>query len=189
MSSERVAGRIAAMGAEFDELLAEPLGGLTTEQRTEALFEWETLMRRQAVMGHRLIAALAEVPVAELGEPTLAAALATLLRISKADAGRRIHEAEDLGPRSALTGEPLEPVLSCTAAAQARGAIGGEHVRIIRRFFDQLNAMPRSGCWTCRRRALGTCRSSRGLWRQRRLWCRMRTSCNDQHGNIDNKAS
>ena len=126
------------MGAEFDELLAEPLGGLTTEQRTEALFEWETLMRRQAVMGHRLIAALAEVPVAELGEPTLAAALATLLRISKADAGRRIHEAENLGPRSALTGEPLEPVLSCTAAAQARGAIGGEHVRIIRRFFDRL---------------------------------------------------
>jgi DMSO reductase anchor subunit len=35
--------------------------------------------------------------------------------------------------------------------------------RISRRFFDQLNAMPRSGCWTCRRRALGTCRSARRL--------------------------
>jgi len=89
-------------------------------------------------MTHRLVAALAEVPIEELGEPTLAAALATLLRISKAEAHRRVHQAQDLGPRTALSGEALEPVLSQTAAAQRRGEIGGEHVQIIRRFFDQL---------------------------------------------------
>ena len=51
-----------------------------------------------------------------------------------------IHHAEDLGSCSALTGEALEPVLSHTAAAQRRGEIGAEHVKIIRRFFDRLPA-------------------------------------------------
>jgi hypothetical protein len=48
-----------------------------------------------------------------------------------------------------------------------------------------LAAFRRTRC----RRGLGTCRSARSLWRQRRLWFRVRTSCNDRHGNIDNKAS
>ena len=37
-----------------------------------------------------------------------------------------------------MTGEPLAPMLTNTAAAQRRGQIGAEHVQIIRRFFDQL---------------------------------------------------
>ena len=95
-------------------------------------------MRRLPVVTHRLVAGLAQVPTEELGESTLAAALARLLRISKAEAHRRIHEARDLGPRCAGTGEALEPVLSYTAAAQRRGDIGAEQVRIIGRFVDQL---------------------------------------------------
>ncbi len=31
------------------------------------------------------------------------------------EAGRRLDEAAQLGPRRTLTGEPLEPVLPCTA--------------------------------------------------------------------------
>ena len=82
--------------------------------------EWEALTRRLPAMTHRLVAALADVPTEELGEPTLAAALSTLLRISKVDAHRRIHEAADLGPRSALTGE----VFGAGAVAHGRGAVG-----------------------------------------------------------------
>ena len=37
-----------------------------------------------------------------------------------------------------MTGEPLEPVLTNTAAAQSRGQIGAEHVKIIRKFFKKL---------------------------------------------------
>ena len=37
-----------------------------------------------------------------------------------------------------MTGEVLEPVLAHTAAAQARGDVGAEHVGVIRRFFDKL---------------------------------------------------
>ena len=117
--------------------MAERGCGSTAERLAVAL-RGRALLRRLPAMTHRLVAELAQVPVEELGEPTMAAALATLLRISKDEAHRRIHEAEDLGPRAAVSGEPLAPVLSHTAAAQRRGAIGVEHVKIIRRFFDRL---------------------------------------------------
>ena len=87
----------------------------------------------------RILARLAsESDPKALGGTSLANVLATRMRISPREARRRIADTEDLGPRRALTGEPLEPCLAETAAAQARGAIGAEHVRIIRKFFDEL---------------------------------------------------
>jgi hypothetical protein len=64
--------------------------------------------------------------------------LSTLLRVSKTEGNRRVREAEDLGPRAAITGEPLQPLLTNTAEAQQCGRIGTEHVAIIRRFFAKL---------------------------------------------------
>jgi hypothetical protein len=75
----------------------------------------------------------------ELGA-TLCSALADRLRTTKAEAGRRIAEAADLGQRRALTGEPLAPQLAATAAAQRDGLIGDGHVRVIRNFFAHLPA-------------------------------------------------
>ena len=46
--------------------------------------------------------------------------------ISGADAGRRLAEATQLGTRRTVTGDPLEPELPATAAAQARGEIGAD---------------------------------------------------------------
>ena len=141
MSSERIGKRIAAMAAELADLVAEPFDALSTAERCAVSAQWEGLLRSQAVVGHRLVAGLGEAPVAELGETSVAAALSTLLRISRAEANRRVGEAAALAPRRALSGEVLAPVLAGTAAAQARGAIGAEHVRIIRRFLDQLPAV------------------------------------------------
>ncbi|KAA0090942.1 HNH endonuclease, partial [Mycolicibacterium sp. P1-18] len=42
------------------------------------------------------------------------------------------------GPRTALNGQPLDPKLAPTAAAQGTGAIGPEHVTEIRSFLDKL---------------------------------------------------
>ena len=137
MSSVAVSKRIAALTADFEALLAESVDGSAAERAATA-YEWERFERRLPAMRHQVVASLAGVPAEELGEPSLASALSTLLRISKAEANRRIHEAEDLGPRTAMTGEPLAPMLTNTAAAQRRGQIGAEHVQIIRRFFDQL---------------------------------------------------
>ncbi|MDQ2637533.1 MAG: HNH endonuclease, partial [Actinomycetota bacterium] len=64
--------------------------------------------------------------------------LATALRISKDAATKRINAGDRLGPRRTLTGEPLAPKLPNVAAAQQRGDIGAEHVRVITKFFDEL---------------------------------------------------
>ena len=133
-----VAAHISALDAELDAVLRQPLGSLSVAERLVATQQLETFTRRVDAARNLLVASLAGVPTEELGEPSLAAALSTVLRISKDEANRRIKEAADLGPRAAVTGEPLEPVLPMTAAAQARGQIGAEHVKIIRRFFDKL---------------------------------------------------
>ena len=57
---------------------------------------------------------------------------------SKGEARKRVKQAGLLGPRRALTGEPLPPKAPNVAAAQARGQIGAEHVKIIEKFFADL---------------------------------------------------
>ncbi len=102
---------------------------LTTPERMRALEHLERGARRMRTPGHALINQLdAQAGEEELGG-TLRCALADRLRITKADAGRRIAEAEDLGERRALTGEPLTPRLCQTAAAQRDGLIGDGHVK------------------------------------------------------------
>jgi hypothetical protein len=54
----------------------------------------------------------------------LPSALANLLLISRGEASRRIHEAADLGPRRALTGEPLQPVLPAFVGPRPDGTLG-----------------------------------------------------------------
>jgi len=86
----------------------------------------------------------------ELGAKSWQAVLSERLRIGGVEAHRRLGEAKELGPRVALNGEPLAPVLAKVAAAQADGTIGSEHVTILRRFFTQLplsvDAVTREQC-------------------------------------------
>ncbi|WP_414688412.1 HNH endonuclease signature motif containing protein [Mycobacterium sp.] len=90
---------------------------------------------------HRMLARLAvEASPAALGGASLADVLCSRLRISKTEAHRRLTDAELLGPRTALTGEPLPPKLPTVAAAQQRGDIGPEHLKVITTFFDDLPA-------------------------------------------------
>jgi len=56
-------------------------------------------------------------------------------------ASSRIADARLLAQRTAMTGEKLDPLLPHTAAGVSDGTIGGEHVRIIRRFFAHLPAV------------------------------------------------
>ncbi len=66
--------------------------------------------------------------------------IADRLHISPTQAGQRIKAAADLGPRQALTGEPLPPLLPHTAQARARGRINDEHLSVIRSFLAELPA-------------------------------------------------
>jgi hypothetical protein len=113
---------------------------LTTPERLGLLEKLEAEARRLPVPGHELINQLAEqADEAELGG-RLPAALADRLRISRGEAARRVAEAADLGPRRALTGEPLVALLTATAAAQRAGRIGAAHVQVIRGFVHRLPA-------------------------------------------------
>jgi hypothetical protein len=111
---------------------------LTTPERLAVLENLEQMRRGQPAIEHALINQLAEqADATELGGK-LPAVLANRLRISRAEASRRIHEAADLGERRALNGEPLEPVLPATAEAQRNGDLGPGHVAVIRSFWHRL---------------------------------------------------
>lgn len=81
----------------------------------------EKIRRRLPAAEHPFINKLADqTDQTELGGK-LPFALAERLHISRGEASRRIHEAADLGPRRTLTGQPLPPLLTATAAAQRAG--------------------------------------------------------------------
>ncbi|CAM4237730.1 DUF222 domain-containing protein [Mycobacterium basiliense] len=130
---------IAEAFAELDVVVSRVLGlsfeVLTTPERLVYLERLEREARRLPVVGHSLInQASQQAGEEELGG-TLPAVLARRLRITRAQAARRIAEAADLGPRRALSGEALAPRLTATAAAQRDGRLGEGQVRVIRDFF------------------------------------------------------
>lgn len=135
---EGVEEAIDALRAAVSCLQGHSYEGLTTPERLKLLEILECETRKLQAFSHQLINQIAEQSNSvELGGK-LSWVLADRLHITRAEAGRRIAEAADLGPRRALSGEPLAPVLPATAAAQRDGAIGADHVAVIRRFFHQL---------------------------------------------------
>jgi hypothetical protein len=127
-----------ALRAVVSRIAERSFDALTTPERMALLERLEHETRRLRVPGHALINQIAEqADSTELGG-NLSQVLAERLRITRGEANRRVAEAADLGPRRAITGEPLPPRLPATAAAQREGAIGPAHVAVIRRFFDQL---------------------------------------------------
>ena len=127
-----------ALDSELDRLCALSFDVFTTPERLRALERLERVARRLRAPQHTLINQLhAQAGEQELGG-TLRCALADRLRITKTEAGQRINDAADLGQRRALTGEPLTPQLTATAAAQRQGLIGDGHVKVIRSFLAHL---------------------------------------------------
>ena len=139
-SREEIVEVLDAFDGAVDRLCELSFDVLTTPELFRTLQRLERGARRQRSPQHALINHLdAQAGDEELGG-TLRCALADRLRITKTEASRRIADAADLGPRRALTGEPLAPLLSHTAAAQRDGLIGDGHVKEIRRFFAHLPA-------------------------------------------------
>jgi Domain of unknown function (DUF222) len=137
-SREEVVDVFDALRAGLKRALDLRCDALTTPERLALLESCEWIRRCLPAVEHPLINQLAEqADATELGGK-LAPALANRLQITRAEASRRIHEAEDLGERRALNGEALPPVLPVTAEAQRNGAIGAGHVAVIRGFFHRL---------------------------------------------------
>jgi hypothetical protein len=136
---DTVLGAVAGLEAAVDALVGVSFDGLTAPEVVQVLARLETVSRRQPVVEHRLVGTLVRDGSArDLGAKSVTEVLTTALRISPADANRRIKDAAELGQRTALTGEPLPPLLPHVAAGQAAGRISGEHIAIIRSFFKHL---------------------------------------------------
>lgn len=125
--------------AGVDDRVVCVVGTIGDGGRTlDALQRCEKIRRRLPAAEHPFINKLADqTDQTELGGK-LPFALAERLHISRGEASRRIHEAADLGPRRTLTGQPLPPLLTATAAAQRAGHLGPAHVQVIRCFLHQL---------------------------------------------------
>jgi hypothetical protein len=140
-SREEIVEKFDELHGVVSWLLDQSFDALTTPECLAMLERLERETRRLPVPGHALINQLSrQASESELGGK-LGHALANRLRITRGEAGRRIREAEDLGPRRSITGEPLPPRLEATAAAQRAGEIGAGHVGVIRKFMEHLP------CW------------------------------------------
>jgi Domain of unknown function (DUF222) len=148
-SREEIQGDFDALRAAVSRIVGHAFDALTTPERLALLEGLERETRRLRAPGHALINGLAEqAGPQELGGP-LPHALADRLRITRGEARRRVAEAADLGPRRALTGQALAPLLTATARPQRDGSIDPAHVAVVRRFFDQLPASVDLGTRAC----------------------------------------
>ena len=137
-SREDIEAFFDALDADADRGSDMSFDVLTSPELLRMLERLEKVARRLPAIGHQLINQLAEQPPPEELGGKLSHVLADRLRITRSEANRRITEAADLGPRRALTGQALPPLLTATAAAQRDGTIGAGHIQVIRRFFEQL---------------------------------------------------
>jgi Domain of unknown function (DUF222) len=135
---EEIVARFDALRTAMSGVLELTFDVLTTPERLAMLQLCETFRRQLPAVEHPLLNQVSEqADHTELGGK-LPSALADRLRITRAEASRRIHEAADLGERKAITGETLPPLLTATAAAQRTGNIGAAHVAVIRGFVHRL---------------------------------------------------
>lgn len=138
---DTVLGALASIETALNVLAAASLDGFTPPELLELLARREVIARRGPALDHRIIHGLrSQARPGELGSTTWPKVLAERLQVSAEEASRRLTDAADLGPRTAVTGEALAPVLPHFAAAQAHGQVGAEHLRITRKFFKKLPA-------------------------------------------------
>ncbi len=123
-----------ALDAAVEMLGAADIEELPAPERFAAIERLESAIRRQVALSHNQIARLERYE----GCPPISVVLADVLRISRAAAKRRVRDAEQLTPRTALTGQPLAPLLPATGEAWNAGLLDGEHVRVIQKFFRDL---------------------------------------------------
>ena len=145
--TQKVASReaLAAVLDRYDTACAElekvSFTALTCRESLAVLTRREKVLRAGAGVEHRLIAQLTSTGTpGELGATKWSSVLAERLRISTTEANRRLDEAADLGPRTTLSGEVLDPKLPTFAAGIASGTVGAENVKIARAVIAKIPA-------------------------------------------------
>src|SRR4051812_49613987 len=127
MSEGDATAAVAGLEAAVDGLLGVPVDSLAATELASLLGAVEVQRRRLEAVDQRLLAAASTAGVAAaFGQAGIADVLTSLLQIDPREARARVGRAGDLGPRRAVSGGPLEPLLPGTAAAvAARAGSGG----------------------------------------------------------------
>ena len=120
------------------ELVNLPLDALGVADLFAVLDATETGRCQTPVIEHQAINRIAAQATPEQIGRSLKKTLAARLRIRPGEARRRIADAEMLGARTTITGEPLPAQWPATAAAQRAGQINTAQVAEIGRFFHHL---------------------------------------------------
>jgi hypothetical protein len=110
-------------------------GGLRGVDPAEKIWftqSFEQLRNAMSVIDHEIInAGEADGLPAALGQASMRQLLVQVLRLSPAEASRRVLAAEACGQRRSMLGEVLAPTRPVLAAAQRDGTVSAEQVSII----------------------------------------------------------
>ncbi|MGV9748066.1 DUF222 domain-containing protein [Rhodococcus zopfii] len=132
VGGEIVEARLTALDAIVDGLLDDDMTGLSRDNLVEFFQRFETVLRKATAVGHRAIVEAVERRVPEdLGCRSINDFLVGTLRISGADAARRVKGARKVGTWHAADGGEMDQELPTTAAALRDGAIGPDHVAAV----------------------------------------------------------
>ena len=104
------------------------------------LQRFEQARNRTALLDHRALHAAETVRLPDtVGQPDLKTVLTWALRLSPAEAARRIRAAEQVGEGMAMTGEPLEPRRPALAQAQRTGHASPEQLDLCLRALEKVD--------------------------------------------------
>ncbi len=110
------------------------LDHLDDAELMEFLRDFETVRNQMPLVDHRTLRTAADRDLANrTGQGTLVRVLTSALRISAAEAGRRVLAAEQLGPRQSMLGQDIGAARPVLAAAQVSGGVSAEQVQVILR--------------------------------------------------------
>jgi Domain of unknown function (DUF222) len=132
-----VAARLDALDTAVAAIGELDLDRLEAPVRLHVLEHLETSRRRQIAVSHDVIAGLANEEPVDVGGP-ITKVIADWLRISYAEARRRLRDVGQLLPRVTLTGQELPPELPATAKVWRDGGLDGQHLRVIQTFIRDL---------------------------------------------------
>jgi hypothetical protein len=128
---------LAGLGTAVEAVGAVDWDALPVAELLECLDHLETLRRRARACAYDGAAAVDRRDEQSLGGRSKRI-LADVLRVSPGEASRRIRGGAQLAPRTTLSGQQTPPELAATAKAWHSGALDGEHLRIIQKFFREL---------------------------------------------------
>ncbi len=137
MFSTPVAEAFTAVEAAVEALGALDWDGLAVRERLEAVDRLETVRRRASAVSLDLVGSVQRSKEPALGG-ACAKVIADVIRVSPREARHRLRDAEQLQPRTTLTGEVLAAALPATAEAWNAGVLDVEHVRVVQGFIRDL---------------------------------------------------